>query len=374
MRNPIRFSFLIFFTIALSIAASGAEKGEVEDLKPTWLVYSEAAKTYLPYVSELEVPTTIHFFLDLNRFSDYHLDLNLPAGTSLLIENNLVFATRKPHDGIYSIDSLKQKYDKDEVLVSVFGRELQLGQLKTRIIDSNPAKLWNADQSIYTIVKRDIRSHTDFFIVSILIVLTVVLLVRRVLKNVFFEYFSFQRAFSISPRSEGLFSIGVFSSANMMVLAMYAIVLGFNMVVVSLGISDQFRAQDTMGLILISLGVSAVLMLLMIVKYFLVWVISEIFRLRKFHFIQYYDYIRITLFATAVFFILSIFNLSTDGYYLLNYQNAFLGIVVLMLLMRPLFIFLKLNKLSGYKNLHLFSYICGTEIIPLIIILKFFLN
>lgn len=374
MRGFISFLFLTLFTIVPGTQAVSAEKGEVEDLRPFWLVYSEETAAYLPYIDDLEVPNAIHFFLDLNRYSDYHLDLTLPAGTSLLIENNLVFATRELYSGNYSIDSLKNEYPKDEVLISVFGKNLQLKQLATGIIDLNPAKLWNADKSIYTIVPRDVRSHSDFFIVSILIVLSVVLLVRRALKNVFFEYFSFQRAFSVSPRSEGLFTIGVFSSANMMVLAMYGIALGFIMVVVSLGVSDHFRSQDTPGLILTSLGVSAVLVLLMIVKYFLVWAISEIFRLRKFHFIQYFDYFRITLFMTAVFFILSIFNLSTDGYYLSNYRNAFLGIVVLMLLLRPLFIFLKLNKLSGYKNLHLFSYICGTEIIPLIIILKFFLN
>ena len=355
-----------------------AQNKEVEDLRSEWLVMAESEESFLPYVEGLVRPKTIHFFLDLNRYRDYSLSLTMPTGASLLFENKITFVSTQQCTISYNIDSLIGLYPKDKILVSVYGEDIAFNQIETSIIDATSTASWRNEKRGYDVNLREKTSNKDFYIISILIVLVIVLFVRRALKNVFFEYFSFQKSFAIKPRSEGLFSIGIFSTTNLLVLLLYGVASGFSIVTMTLVLSDgffrQYEIESTSDLILLGAGLSVFLIFLMLFKYFLVRVVSEIYRLKKFHMIQYYDYFRITLFLTVIFFVLSIVNLSIGGGYLEEYRKLFLTVFILMLLLRPVLILFKLNKLTGYKNMHLFSYICGTEIIPLIIVLKFFLH
>ncbi|MEQ6118551.1 DUF4271 domain-containing protein [Reichenbachiella sp. MALMAid0571] len=378
MSKTIHRIALIILILSLNINRSFSQNEEVEDLRSSWLVTTEAGKSFLPYVEGLNKPTAIHFFLDLNRYRDYYLDMKMPKGVSVLVEDRITFVSTRECTRKYSIDSLMGVYSKDKIQISLYGEDVNFAEVDASIIDMNSPISWSSNQGGYTIDLREKLNNNDFFIISILIILTIVLFVRRGLKNVFFEYFSFQKSFSFKPKSEGLFSIGVFSTTNLLVLLLYGVASGFTIVTIVLMLSDklseQYGIDTTSNLILLGIGVSVALIVLMIFKYFLVRIVSEIYRLRKFHLVQYYDYFRITLFLTVIFFGLSVVNLSMGGFYLEDYRTTFLIIVVLMLLMRPVLILFKLNKLSGYKNLHLFSYICGTEIIPLIIVLKFFLH
>lgn len=369
----------LFILILFSYASHAfAQNKEVENLRSEWLVMSESEQSFLPYVEGLTRPNTIHFFLDLNRYRDYSLNLTMPTGASLLLENKITFVTTQHSNLNYTIDSLNELYSKDKILVSIYGEDLAFDQIITSIIDMNASTSWRDEKRGFDVSLRKKSSNTDFYIISILIILVIVLFVRKSLKNVFFEYFSFQKSFALKPKSEGLFSIGIFSTTNLMMLLLYGVASGFTIVNITLllssGFFKQYEIQSTSDLLLFGTGVSVALIVLMLFKYFLVWAISEIYRLKKFHLVQYYDYFRITLFLSVVFFGLSILNLSIGGEYLADYRNTLLTVVILLLLLRPVLILFKLNKLSGYKNLHLFSYICGTEIIPLIIVLKFFLH
>ncbi len=371
-------SCLLLVMLSLMASPVRGEDQLVEDLREEWQVFSSEEKAFVPYIAGVQFPKMVHLFLDVNRYSDYYLKVFLPAGTSFLVENKLVTVVEKHTQQSFRVDSLQAYYQKDRLLVSFYSAELPYDLLQTQIVDVSSAKSWESRAGVYDIDVREQGKENDFLILSILTILVVVVFVKRTLKNVFFDYLSFDRAFSIKPRGEGLFTIGVFSQTNLLMLLLYGVTLGFTFTVVFYVLTDWltawFGVLDTLKLFGIGLVFSLLCIGAMVVKYFLIYVMSLIYKLKKYHLIQFYDYLRMTIFLVIVFFCVSIFNLSTEGYYLAENKSVFLLLAVLTLLLRPIFMFLKLNKLSGYKNLHLFSYICGTEIIPLIIILKFFLN
>ncbi|MFY0653338.1 MAG: DUF4271 domain-containing protein [Cyclobacteriaceae bacterium] len=377
--SSLKSIFLIILSSSLlAISSAYCQEEQVDDLRSGWLIYSEDESGFLPYIEELHAPNALHFPLDLNRYKEYHIQMSLPSNVSVLFDHNIVFVNDQTAVLTFGVDSLQNVFGQDLILVSLYAPALNPSDISTTIIDKNPVKSGNAGNTNYDLVERKTDAITDFYIVSIFIVLMVVLICKRALKNSFNDYFSLFRALSLKPKSEGIFSVGIFSSTNILMLLMYGIMLGFTFVIIDnvYPIAETTAAVDRSfgALLLQSFLVSLIASVLMVLKYFLISFVGSVFKLKKVLVIQFFDYFRLTLMMALILFCLAIIYVSVGQDLGAIMWMTIATIVLIMLILRPLLMFLKLNKLSGYKNLHLISYICGTEIIPLIIIVKIFLN
>lgn len=374
--NIIR-TIIIIFLFAWLPSTSFSQKPIIKDLKSDWSFYDSESNAYLPYVDGLTRTETIHFSVDFNQFEDHALDLRLGSGLTVLIEDRVVFVSSKRGHLEWNIDSLKRILDLEQARISLYSNDLKLDSVETAIVDINSSNPMLQGSSGLAREYRNTRTNYDFYIISILFILVFGLYVKRTLKSVFFDYFSFGNAFSIRPKTEAIFGVGIFSSTNIMMIFLYSVCMGFSITVLldllTDFLKDWFGSKSSIQMIQAAFILSLISAVMMFAKYFLLHALSGIFKLRRFLSNQYFDYLRLTLFITSVVFLLAVFSVSTDGFYLKEFPGFFLTLLVLLLLLRPLFIYLKLNKFSSYKNLHLFSYLCGTEIIPLIIIIKFFL-
>ena len=94
--------------------------------------------------------------------------------------------------------------------------------------------------------------------------------------------------------------------------------------------------------------------------------------LRELDQIHFFEFVRISIFiysAGSVFMVILLlaYYLPAPGHFVwVIYLVAFLSVVRIVLL------YLKFLRLSTFRNLYLFSYLCTTEILPLIIGFKIF--
>lgn len=371
--------FLFLFTLlSLHHSALLSQNTMVQDLRGEWLVYDQNKNSLVPLVESLFNQKSINLYIDLNKYQDYHLLVDLPKNTSLLVENKIVFSSKKEIDISFGIDSLKSIYNRDSILISIFSNDLKLDEIGSKIIDKDSNQLRSSTDSILDISKRTRRDFNDFFIMAIFIVLGSVVLVKQSLKTTFFDYLSVSSTFSIKPKSEALYSTGVFASSNILMFFLYGISLGFIVVMALVSFRRKvildLEIEKPLELVGLSLLVSLILIFLMVMRYFLLRLVGSIFKMKTLVSIQFFDYFRITFFILLVLFFALVFNFGTGGSLIQIDKVSLAILIILTLCLRPLLIYLKLNKLSGNKNLHLFSYICGTELIPLIIITNISLN
>jgi hypothetical protein len=378
MSRKYNWFLFLFMVLSMHHSALLSQNMMVQDLRNEWLVYDQNKNALVPLVENIFDQKSINLYLDLNKYQDYHLLVDLPTKTSLLFENKIVFSSKKRSVKHFGIDSLKRIYPRDSILISIFSTDLKLGEISSEIIDKDSNQLRSSADSIMDISKRVQNDYNDFFIMAIFIVLGSVVLVKQSLKTTFFDYISVSSTFSIKPKSEALYSTGVFASSNILMFFLYGISLGFIVVMALVSLRGKviidLEIEKPLELVGVSLLVSLVLIFLMVMRYFLLRLVGGIFKMKALVSIQFFDYFRITFFILLVLFFALIFNFGTGGSLIHINEISLTIFFILTLCLRPLLIYFKLNKLSGNKNLQLFSYICGTELIPLIIITNIFLN
>ena len=105
-------------------------------------------------------------------------------------------------------------------------------------------------------------------------------------------------------------------------------------------------------------------------KFLLVSFFAEVYNFRTYKYIQYYDFTRFVFLGVLILFGLVIVNFAGWGFLLNKSLDWMLVLALMILLSFVILTYQKLNKFFSNKKLHLFFYLCATEIIPIILIIK----
>jgi hypothetical protein len=119
---------------------------------------------------------------------------------------------------------------------------------------------------------------------------------------------------------------------------------------------------------------TSVVFISFLIKYLLLSVFSGLFRLGDFRYIQHFNSLRFSLGAFLLVFLLTVITYLTFRIEGLEAYLMFTKALVVLLLIRILILFFKLRDYTSYRNFHLFSYLCGTELVPFIIVYKMVLG
>ena len=348
----------------------------VENVRQNWLVYDNKSNEFLPFVEETFNPPYLHFKLNMDKYEKYFLALKVPEQSSIFVENQIVDFSKDPYTYFFSIDSLKKEYLKDDLLISVFS-EFHLSQnMQSLIVDFSPLRGFDVKKIDFHSEVRSQKKFNDFNILSILIIFVLGTIIRTVQGKVFGEYFEFRRIFSLKPKSEVLYSASLLSLQNLSFLFLYGVTIGFSVCNLMLWVNPSlllnFGFSNTIDFVMVASVLTLFFMSLIILKYPLLHFISNIYLFKKTKKVHYFEYLRISIFISLVFLFCSIFNNFSNGNFINLHMKLIVGIVITLFISRTVLVFLKLNNLQSFRKLHLFTYLCSTEIIPLIILLKIF--
>ncbi|NJN40884.1 MAG: DUF4271 domain-containing protein [Flammeovirgaceae bacterium] len=114
---------------------------------------------------------------------------------------------------------------------------------------------------------------------------------------------------------------------------------------------------------------SAIIFSLILIKLVLVYVFSGLFKIMEVLPLQFFNFVRINFLAFCSISVgcLIIFFMDQDIWIL---HVHLLWFLVAFYVIWLLLIFLKLMPDNRFRLFHLFSYLCGSEIIPIIILIK----
>lgn len=222
-------------------------------------------------------------------------------------------------------------------------------------------------------IEKKSTAFRDFVITALLALLIFLTGMIRLNTRLSSNYFSVSGIFSLREREEDQYYYRV-TSANILFYVFTSLMLGFYLVVVNefvdlnIGLVS-YTVQQYGGIVLRWLELSVVILALVFIKIGIVYTIALLFNMKEVAGFHFFNFIRIMLVMGGVLtWILSI-------YFILHGQSPgmygfFYSVISWVVGGWIILLFLKLPNRVSYSVFHLFSYLCATEIIPFLIIIK----
>lgn len=373
--------FLLFsITATAQVEIAGQSYGLVKDLKEDLLIYSNSYDAYVPHVQGTPFRSSAAvFMLPLDQYSDYQLLIQPQAESALLINQSIVDYYRHEGSYLYPIDSLLAQYG-DTSVISVFHPGLNPADLAVAVISRQPYSYVEASagsEDFLRVYERPAKTFDNFFIIGVLVLLAVLAVLRNLFPKVFSSYYDLSRSVAIRVRDEPNFTMKLSGRGHVPFIIFYSLLFGFLLMVLLqqaeevVSVFDFLSFQSFGSYLYAWVLLSVVVFFFQLFKYWLLILVARIFNIGDFANIHFFDFLRLSqIFYTFVFGVIVLIFLGANAY-IDTGAIILLRVVAIFAVIRVLLIFFKLLRLSQFRKTYLFSYLCTTEILPLLIGLKF---
>ena len=370
MNHRFLFTFLCLILVVNSSATS-QEYVEVKNLDKEWLVYDTQEQLYLPVFKDEPINSnTLHLKIDGSEYKGYFLNLKLPAKSSILTNNEILAYNDHQHQYYWSIDSLKEIY-KSELFLTIFNPQLKIMKEEVSVnilnlVENNTL----SDNNIFQPLVRTGDFFQEFFVIAIILILLIFILIRNLYPKTAAFYYNISKALTTTTRDEQTTRMNLAEGNNLMVLILHSLIVSFVFVIILSFYDIEVRLVQ-IGLFgetfLSWLKIAGIVLILLIAKYLMVTFLANLFGLNFFANRHFFEFIRLSkIFYGIVILLMILFYLGFQftSYFIVKF---ILYSIIFFIVIRTLVLFNKFIRTSSFTNLYLFSYLCGTEIIPLLI-------
>jgi len=339
-----------------------------QNLKPDWLVYDNNA--YIPFDQHKNI-STVYIRLDARQHAKSILEIKSSKSFDLFLNGMMAASGKKLQ---LKVDSLSAAFASTHLLIAIHQENLHPDRISTMLLTSDAPALTDT-----LLVKRESSAYRDFVILGGLILVIMLLIITRLNRKLAADYLSVTRMFSLREGDDSQMFSRIASSTNILfyvfcsLLISYYLIVIFHFVGSVYPVAVLFQADSFGEIVWEWLRLSGILLSFLFLKILLVFTLSYLFGITEIPGIHFFNWIRllVVLFGllTSVLFIYIIWhgNAITIHTLFLKLLGWFMGGWMIL-------IFLKLSARGKASMFHLFSYICATELIPFLIILKVLYN
>ena len=353
------YRYLLFFLLIATWETDAQPREASIDLKQKAKILKEGS--YIDY--EGQETQSIHIAID-KTFQGKQLELDLPEEYGVFIDGKLVWAGRGKTK--FETDSLFKIYSAAEIL-SIYAPS-KIKSLQIQLLYADWSK--DLDNSL-----RFPSFYKDFVILACLILLIFFVILFRSNTNLTLDYLNISKVFLLQSREEAITTGRIGSSANLLFFLFISACSSLLLMVVSHwgypSVAMHLPTNiDSFGWLMVCwLLLSLLLFLLLIMKLVLIWSMTKLFNFKDTVRFQYFNFVR-SLYGAMI-----ITGFFAACYFIGNFQNPTFFNYLLwagcaILILSTVFLYFKLLSRTGSSLFHLFSYLCGSEIIPLMILIK----
>jgi hypothetical protein len=189
------------------------------------------------------------------------------------------------------------------------------------------------------------------------------------------DYFSIIRIFSLREGDDAQSNARLTSSTNIQFYIGCSLLLGLYLMIIFHHLPDAYALPLYFGghsfgaVVWQWIRLSTIILGVFFLKILFIFSLTRLFGLRGLARIHFFNWVKLLLIvfgaSSLILFIYFISRGQSPGFFV-----VFLSLIVGTLMVWIGVAFLKLNGKSEHSMFHLFSYICATEIIPLLITIK----
>lgn len=367
MQTRFLTSVILFLLTALVVIPASADVKE-EDLKSGWMVQSSDG-SFTPYAAGIS-NEVIYFKVDAKKFTGRSMILRDLRSFKWFVNHQLAGSG---NTFVVDIDSLARAFSSHNLLVAVHRDDRRFVNLSTVISGEK------AESTTDGLVKREGSFFRDFGVLGIIVLIGLVVVIARLNPKLASDYFSFSGVFSTRESQESQVSTRIGSSTNILFFAYCSMLLAYYLMIVfrftisEFPLASFFQGDYFWSVVLQWLKLSFYLLILFFIKIILVFGLSYLFGIPEIAGMHFFNWVRLLL------IIFGILTIVLFVYFIWHGQSTMVHATLLKLLGWAMggwivLIFLKLGKTAGTSLFHLFSYICATELIPFLFIIKVLYN
>jgi len=358
------YTFFLLIASLLPLKAA-VYRVEVIDLSSQLKVFENGR--YIFADSTPAEPKSLFLFIETNRFKGNFLELQANKDFAVFINGALV---SNFSSGIktWSLDSLAHIHSSS--LSFAFHRENSNTPVKAKIISLNSVQPVSTDP-----VKRESEYFSDFSTIAAALLLISLTVLIRANSRLTLDYFNFIKLFSLQERDENLMGTKVSASFNLLIYTFVCFLLAYLLLVINYHSGHQwnlirsYESTTVLGTLVDWLNLSILLSAILLIKLIVVYSLAALFDFGDMLTIQFFNFVRLIFLVsiiTILFLVIYlIFEIDSEQSYVILFYFLITGLILWI----PI-VFLKLLGRASYGMFHLFSYLCPSEIFPVLVLIK----
>lgn len=369
---------LLFLLLSFSALAQTNNYQLVRNLNERWLYFDKSYNHYVAYTKNLHQNSQmVHFWLKPEQWKSYYLLLHLEEDSYLFINHNIQKKILKGKNYL-SLDSLAKKYPQKSVFVSMYAPKSSFLR-ETLIINQKPqyqTSFFSINNSKDRAFQSLLKSRVSIFLVALLLAYVIL---RQYDLKLLLAYLQLSKFLQIQRRLDNPLFLRFFQNSNFVFLLLYiGLLTTFFMIMEAVAPSNEPFVLGRYNSNLSAYKLSWVNVLIwyglllawFFAKYFIILVTSNLLGLSRIINIHFYEYVRIThwfflpLTLTSILLCLHLPYQMEYWYILLKYLLLFIYIL------RMVATAYNINSFAEFRKLDFYSYLCVSEIIPLLVYAK----
>lgn len=377
MKTSYHFFGICFGLILFCFGMSTLHAQSVEP--DQWYTYQSSSGRFVPYMGE---PTEAIFtWVTIPQHRGKALELETPNGYAYFINHRFggVLSTGKAN---WSLDSLQLHYGETFLLSLYHQNGIRLNEINLRYgaVDTLvTAQLPYAD--LKPVPRKDVkRGLRNFFIIGFWLIVGIFAFIRLRYPKRYKFYFSFSHLLSTKLIDESDYRSSVANAENVVFILLYSLLVSFMLLLIAphFGYLQAYFPVTFSDTVLQFLGLWGLgvlfFMVIMGLKYAMVQMLSSLFGFRGFSTYYFYEFLQTSLIELLFLFFIWMLGYSFLDAFTIKFSYFFIDGLLILMVLRGILLYYKILKTGRFKNLYLFSYFCTTELIPLVLILKFFVT
>ena len=364
---------LISINFGQSLAQINSDTLMIQDMMAEAYFYDKASESYLPLVDPSQFQgKAIHFRLEEKLHQGLLLRVSGGGKFSIFIDKKLVRLLKPGVDLSWPTDDLFSKYG-NAIEITFYSDGLDCENISANlfsVVETVEGQL-SENEVIILQQRKNAAAFNNFLIVGLLVLGLSSATLYNYYPRVTADFFKFERAVAFREIDENLLKSRPFNRVNILFYLLFCLLSG--LLLVATFVLSQFsiaiKVDSTPALIWLWLRTSGIILVWLIIKYLMVRNFTSLFNVKGFLPSHFFNYIRLGFFIFTASLVVT--AIAYIGFEITNpdYYKTLFTMLLIAVAMRTLLIMFKLMNSASYKFLHLFSYLCGTEIIPLGIIL-----
>jgi len=364
------FIFVISF---LHLTAQGRQAIELGIIKEELWYFDPELSSFRPSF-KVAAPdqTLLGFYADLNTDNPEVVRICIPRGTSVWANNQLIISETFEDCITADLSEWRKDLGIDSVFIVLHH---QPGILESaRINRALKADTSVADTIILMPLYRTRSSIDQFVLTFIIFFLAILGFFRLQFVRIFRSFTNLNRVLSFGVRDETVSGFRLLSAQSITIHLLVSMLIGFFIVLYTQSYQTEGATFVTIVTRLYEwLLYSGAILFFLLTKRLVIQLFGSVFQLRGAVYVQVFEYLRsIFLFFSAalVLYVLAFYLWAPASIWIINHL---FGISVWFVSLTLLLVFYKLAFETRYQKLLLFSYLCATEILPAILLLKWIL-
>jgi hypothetical protein len=369
-------SFLLGLLLLTAVDVLSAKDFLVEeDLRLNWVFFDEQQNVMLPFLdNSRENPVAIHLMMNKDYGEASYLLMDIPSGVSLFVDGKFIRTYEEPQTRLFSVDSIKNQFDTRDLKITLYRKASFRSPVESKIgfIHNSFDSTLNVNPVLY----RDADSRIDFLKLIILIIFTFFVVLHTLFRADLLEFFSLQSLFTFRLTTTAFLKYRSLTKIQIMVIFFFSALLSAVVITYLYYYNNPFansflaKTNPIIGwLILFALAVFFIFL-----KFVLISVVSTLFKVPEGINFYLIEFLRMAMIFYSVVFVFLTYIVINHFYLVEALFEKLIMAVAIFYSIRFIILYFKFRRIVSMKNLHLFSYLCTTELIPIILGLKFFIK